>query len=236
MLVLGALCWTTAQFGAMSLFRHGRATPAVVASGILLFVDILVPSPYQGLDPVPVAVAYATLSLFLLMRLHLAQQQVAWARRSVTEGTDVARVFLGAGAAFVAVIILATTTLTTVAVAEPGTIPWQSLARPLESVREQLLRVLEGLGVSIPPEAPEASLFSSHQEIPDRWDMGEGMAFRAVISEGAMTHPYWFGAAYDTLTRDGYDFTGAVSTPIERGTLEYGELEIRAGALRRAIR
>jgi hypothetical protein len=151
---------------------------------------------------------------------------VAWARRSVTEGTDVARVFLGAGAAFVAVVILATTTLTTVAVAEPGTIPWQSLARPLESVREQLLRVLEGLGVSIPPEAPEASLFSSHQEIPDRWDMGEGTAFRAVISQGEMTNPYWFGAAFDTLTRNGYDFTGERQTPIERGTLAYGDLEI----------
>src|SRR4029078_5681369 len=98
-------------------------------------------------------------------------------------------------------IVVGPTALTTFAVAERGTIPWQSLARPLESVREQLLRVLEGLGVSIPPDAAEASLFSSHQEIPDRWDMGEGIAFRAVISTGAMENPYWFGAAFDTLTR-----------------------------------
>jgi transglutaminase-like putative cysteine protease len=226
MLVLGALCWTSAQFGAMSLFRHGRATPALGAAGILLFVDILVPSPYQGLDPVPVAVAFAGLSLFLLMRLHLAQQQAAWARRSVTEGTDVARVFVGAGAIFVAVVILATTTLTTFAVAEPGTIPWQSLARPLESVREQLLRVLEGLGVSIPPEPPEASLFSNRQEIPDRWDMGEGTAFRATVASGTMETPYWFGAAFDTLTRNGYEFTDARPTPIDSGMLAYGDLEI----------
>jgi hypothetical protein len=226
MLVLGALCWTTAQFGAMSIFRHGRATPAIGAAGVLLFVDVLVPSPYRGLDPVPVAITFAGLSLFLLVRLHLAQQQAGWARRSVTESTDVARVFLGAGAIFITAVIIGTTTLTTFAVAERGTIPWQSFARPLESVREQLLRVLEGLGVRIPPDPPAASLFSNHQEIPDRWDMGEGTAFEATTGPGGDPFPYWFGAAFDTLTRNGYDFTGSREVGIDDGSIETGPLEI----------
>ena len=227
MLVLSALCWTTAQFGAMSLFRHGRATPAVGSAGILLFLDILVPSAYRGIDPVLLAIAFAGLALFLLVRLHLSQQQSSWARRSVTEGTDVARVFMGAGAVFVVAIVIGTTALTTFAVAERGTIPWQSLAQPFESVRQQLLRLLEGLGVSIPPERSSASLFSRHQEIPERWQLGEGTAFRAVTEVGG--DPYWFGAAFDTITREGYDFTGATSTRIDEGSLAHGQLEIPDG-------
>jgi Transglutaminase-like superfamily/Domain of unknown function (DUF4129) len=227
MLVLSALCWATAQFGAMSLFRHGRATPAVGAAGILLFLDILVPSAYRGVDPVLLAIAFAGLALFLLVRLHLSQQQSSWARRSVTEGTDVARVFMGAGAVFVVAVVIGTTALTTFAVAERGTIPWQSLAQPFESVRQQLLRLLEGLGVSIPPERSSASLFSRHQEIPERWQLGEGTAFRAQTESGG--DPYWFGAAFDTITRQGYDFTGAAPTRIDAGTLAHGELEIPEG-------
>jgi transglutaminase-like putative cysteine protease len=209
----------------MSLFRHGRATPAVGSAGILLFLDVLVPSAYRTIDPVLLAIAFAALALFLLVRLHLAQQQVAWARRSVTEGADVARVFLGAGSVFVAAVLVGTTALTTFAVAERGTIPWQSLAQPLESVRQQLLRLLEGLGVSIPPERPPESLFSDRQEIPDRWQLGEGTAFRAFV-DGEQDHPYWFGAAYDTFTREGYRYSGEVRTGIAGGELRHGNLEI----------
>ena len=39
-LVLGAICWTTAQFSAFSIFRYDRGGPAVMAIGTVLFLNV----------------------------------------------------------------------------------------------------------------------------------------------------------------------------------------------------
>jgi hypothetical protein len=57
--------------------------------------------------------------------------------------------------------------------------------------------------------------------------MGEGTAFEARTDPDEPS-PYWFGAAFDTLTRDGYDYTEAREIALTDGSIPYGPLEMPA--------
>ncbi len=69
LIILGAICWTSGQFAAFSVFRHDRGSTALVALAVPLFVTISVAEPQGGLAVLPLVVVFATAALLLLMRL-----------------------------------------------------------------------------------------------------------------------------------------------------------------------
>ena len=77
-LVLGAICWTTAQFSAFSIFRYDRGGPAVMAIGAVLFLNVGLGSLEPDAEPLPalpVLAIFSALAMLLLMRLQLTQQR-----------------------------------------------------------------------------------------------------------------------------------------------------------------
>jgi transglutaminase-like putative cysteine protease len=223
LLVLAAICWTTGQFGAFSLFRYDRAAPAVVASGLLLLLNVSFPNAYAGLPILWSIIPFAVLALLLVMRLHLGHQQAEWARRHIADARDVSGRFLRTGVAFVLVAALGASTLTVVAVSDRSGLPLPEVGGPLDDFREQLLDLLSGLGIVVPAgQVPEAEL-GDRQEIPEAWEMGEGIRFRATSDRAATT--YWWGAAYASF--DGRAWTPG---PTRRRGVEPGAA-IPAGGL-----
>jgi transglutaminase-like putative cysteine protease len=204
-LLLAGLCWTTAQFSSMAVFRHGRAAPAIAASGVLLFLNVALPPSITAdlrLPVLPVLAGYSALTMLLVIRLQMAAQADQWARRHVQDPGEARRISRRAGVLFVVVVVAATTSLTVVARA-----PTQDLDQawaPLGDLGADLSRWLALVAVDLPPST--AGITSDRLEVNDTWQPGEGVAFEAVVEGGLRGNYWWLSAFADfdgrTWTRD----------------------------------
>jgi len=195
-LVLGAICWTTGQFSAFSIFRYERGGPAVMATGALLFLNVALQSlePTADLLPVlPVLAIFSALSMLLLMRLQLTQAGRQWARRHIADTGEVSRLFLRTGTLFVALVIIVATSLTTMAMVPKQEFDIGDLEDPLEDLGEELSRWLTLVAVN--PERQSRTTFGDELEVEYEWEKGEGTAFTALV-DGGLRGNYWWGAAF----------------------------------------
>jgi transglutaminase-like putative cysteine protease len=197
-LVMAAICWTTAQFGAFSVFRYGRGGPAVMAVGTVLFLNVSLGSFQDETDRlpvVPVLAAFAAMALLLLMRLQLVQQRYAWARRHISDTRDVSRLFIRSGVAFVLIAVLSASSLTAWATVRTQDISIDGLDEPFEDLVDELTNVLDFFGV--PRSTDLQPPLGRTAQLSTVWDPGEGLAFSAEFEEGRLRGNYWWGAAYD---------------------------------------
>ena len=197
-LVLGAICWTTAQFGAFSVFRYDRGGPAVMAVGTILFLNVGLGSlqaEAELLPVVPVLALFAGMALLLLLRLHLVQQRYAWARRHISDANDVTRLFLRTGVAFVLIAVVGASSLTVWATVEAQEVNIEGLEEPLQDFADEVSRMLSIFGVSSPVDVPPS--LGTRTRLSTEWVPGTGVAFTAVVEEGQPRNNYWWGKADD---------------------------------------
>jgi len=218
-LVLGAICWTTAQFGAFSVFRYDRGGPAVMAVGTILFLNVGLGSlqPEADLLPVvPVLALFAALALLLLMRLQLVQQRYAWARRHISDAQDVGRLFMRTGVAFVLVAVLGASSLTVWATVEAQDLNIEGLEEPLEDLADEVSRMLDFFGVPSGEEVP--STLGTTTELTTDWRQPDGIAFTATV-EGQPRGNYWWGSANDEYDwrNERWRTTGSSTADISAG-------------------
>jgi len=204
-LVLGAICWTTAQFSAFSVFRHGRGGPAVMAIGAVLFLNVALGSlqPEADLLPVlPVLTVFSALAMLLLMRLQLSQQRQQWARRHIADSGEVSRLFLRTGVLFVAMTVISATSLTVWASVDAQDVDLGDLDGPMQDFGSELSRWL-GL-VGVPPPDADATTIEDSWDVQTSWAPPKGIAFRAQ-TEGQLRGNYWWGYAHDRFDGHGWD-------------------------------
>jgi transglutaminase-like putative cysteine protease len=189
--MIGALSWTTAQFAAFSVFRYGRALPALAALGTLLFIDLGATPTIDVEEQLAYVVGFSCLSLLLVTRLNLVQLRAAWGRRRIVDSAEVSSRFLGSGVALVAIATACAIALTSVATAAPLSTAWEDA----DDGFAELTLWLRGLGL-VTPALPDAALFPEEIEIQDRWDQSATLLY---IAETDARTPYWRGAAYDSF-------------------------------------
>ncbi len=197
-LVLGAICWTTAQFSAFSVFRYDRGGPAVMSVGTILFLNVglgSVQAESELLPVVPVLALFAVLALLLLMRLQLVQQRYAWARRHISDAQDVSRLFLRTGVGFVLIAVLGASSLTVWATVEAQDVKIDRLQEPLEDVADEVSRMLGLFGVPSGREMP--SPLGTSTELRSDWNQPDGVAFTAEFDDGQLYGNYWWGSSND---------------------------------------
>jgi transglutaminase-like putative cysteine protease len=207
-LLLGVVCWTTAQFAAFAVFRYERAGPAVVATGSLLFMNVALPASDmapQQLSTLLIIAIYSALAMLLIVQLQLAGQARGWARRRIEDPGEARRLSTRTGALFVALAVVAATSLTAVARA-----PAQDVGRawaPLGGLGAELSRWLTLLAVELPPAS--GATMADRLEVADTWQPGDGVAFVAEV-EGGLRGNYWWLSAYADF--DGHAWTRADAT------------------------
>ncbi len=222
-LLLGAICWTTAQFSAFSIFRYQRAGPAVMAIGAVLFLDTALGSAVPEAVEVPVLpllTAFSGLAMLLLLRLQFLEQRRQWARRSISDTGEVGRLFLRSGSLFVLIAVLAATSMTAWATLDRQEVDLGDLQEPVESIGEQLADWLVLLGVAAP--APRSTTIDTRWSVGERWQQPSGVAFQAEV-DGQLRGNYWWGTAHDSFdgqtwerTRlEGLDIPAGEPLPIE---------------------
>jgi transglutaminase-like putative cysteine protease len=236
-LVLGAICWTTAQFGAFSVFRYDRGGPAVMAVGTILFLNIGLGSlqaEAELLPVVPVLALFAGMALLLLMRLQLVQQRYAWARRHISDAQEVSRLFMRTGVAFVLVAVVGASSLTVWATVEAQEVDIDGLEEPLEDLADEVSRVLSVFGVITPVDVPRA--LGTRTDLASTWTPGTGVAFTAVIEEGQLRDNYWWGKADDRYDyrNDAWVTTGDRTGEVEANDQLWPGSDAAAGGSHRA--
>ncbi len=237
-LVFGAVCWTTAQFSAFSVFRYDRGGPAVMAIGTVLFLNVGLESlvaDAERLPVVPVLAIFAALAMLLLMRLQLMQQRLQWARRHISDTGEVSRLFLRTGLVFVLLTVLGASSLTTWATVDAQELDVGGLEDALDDLGEELARWLPVVAGPAPREARTTR--DDDWTVEERWDedRATGTAFEARL-EGQLRGNYWWGWADDqfdgfrwsTSQKSGLDLLPSEPLPVAPEASSGGRDPVRA--------
>jgi transglutaminase-like putative cysteine protease len=187
LLVLGGIYWTTGQYAAFAVLRHGRAAPAIVAAGVLLIVAIGIA---QQLQLVGLAV-FAAASMLLVIRLNLTRQQQAWSRRHIGDVNDVSRLFMRSGSVFASIALVTALGLSTVASGAPLSNAWRALDDRVLEWSLELDRMTSGMGIAAPRSG---SLFGPKAEIGSRWEDSTQLDF--ILAASDRQPRYLRGAIY----------------------------------------
>ncbi|MGI8928760.1 MAG: transglutaminase TgpA family protein [Candidatus Limnocylindrales bacterium] len=189
LIVLGALVWGAGQFAAYAVFRRHKPLPAVLLTGFMLMVNVGITVRDQYLH----LVIFVAAALVLLIRLNLLDQAREWRARGMRDVADVSQAFMRNGAAFVAIAIIAATTLAANASSAPLSRAWQNLDDDLLEVGYSINRWLGGISGSA--RGPNI-LFTPSQTIRGVWESSSELVFTANVSD--KEEHRWRGANYDS--------------------------------------
>ncbi|MEX2548515.1 MAG: transglutaminaseTgpA domain-containing protein [Chloroflexota bacterium] len=190
LIVLGALVWGAGQFAAYAVFRRHRPLPAILLTGFMLLVNVGITMRDEYLH----MIVFVSAALVLLIRLNLLDQSREWRARGMRDVTGISQAFMRNGAAFVAVAIIAATTLAANASSAPLSRAWHNLDDDLLEVGYAINRWLGGISGSA--RGPNI-LFTPSQTIRGVWESSSELVFTATVS-GDIGHG-WRGATYDSF-------------------------------------
>ena len=190
LIVLGALVWGAGQFAAYAVFRRHKPLPAVLLTGFMLLVNVSITVRDQYLH----LIIFVAAALVLLIRLNLLDQAREWRARGMRDVADVSQAFMRNGAAFVAIAIIAATTLAANASSAPLSRAWQNLDDDLLEVGYTINRWLGGISGSA--RGPNI-LFTPSQTIRGVWESSSELVFTATASDDEEHR--WRGATYDSF-------------------------------------
>jgi len=206
LIVVGVIAWTTGQFSMFNLVRRGMVAPAVVSVGTLVLVIALAPTVGEGAIYLHLVILTG-LSLLLVLRANLANQQAGWRRRHIVGGRGVEQLFLRGGAIVCVVALAGATALAANVVAAP-------LKDSLTSLDQRLLDVADAIdalfgGISEGNAAPTGS-YGDSTPITDSWNTSDDIVFVAS-SDDARGH-YWRGATYSRFDGRAWRRDGSIAT------------------------
>ena len=213
LLILGAICWTTGQFGASSIFRFDRGMPAVTAAGVPLLAVIAVPArsgvPIDAIDVVVTLAAFTFAAMVLLVRMQLNQQRNGWARRHIADAGDVSRLFLRTGVFFVAFTVIGASTLT--AASQNASFDDVFDGFDVELPQIEGLEWLTDIFAPDDGEGPALPSLGGPAPKSQDWEEVKGWAF--TVLDGNPNRNYWWLTAWDRW--DGETFQRSERTRTE---------------------
>ncbi|MEP7360206.1 MAG: transglutaminaseTgpA domain-containing protein [Chloroflexota bacterium] len=190
LLLMGALIWGAGLFCAMAVFRRHKPLPAIVLSGAILLLNVLVTTREQYLH----LLVFAAAALVLAMRLNLREQAHEWRVRGMRDVADISASFMRSGAVFVAVAVIGSSFLAANASSAPLSRAWGNWDNDLLEFGYTVNRWLGGVTGSA--RGPNV-LFTPSQTIRDFWQSSSDEVFSARISDGVGRR--WRGATYDSF-------------------------------------
>ena len=209
LIVLGALVWAAGQFSAYAVFRRHRPLPAVLLTGFMLLVNVGITTKDEYLH----LIVFVAAALVLLIRLNLLDQAREWRSRGMRDVADISQAFMRNGAAFVAVAIIAATTLAANASSAPLSRAWHNLDDDLLEVGYAINRWLGGISGSA--RGPNI-LFTPSQTIRGFWESSSELVFTATSSEDEGHR--WRGATYDSFDGNTWQQLDRQSVVVESGS------------------
>ncbi len=208
LLVLGLLLWGSSMFASFAVFGHRRPLNAVLLTGLLLVANMSL----TVRDQLVYLVLFSLAALLLLVRLHAFEEQGEWVRRRIGDPAAISGLYLRGGTVFIAVAVVGSLVLTSVAASAPLAGAWTDVGVRVVEWSRAFSRFLPqgGTGVSLGPA------FGESATITGSWFTNQQVAFTVEVpDELRALRPYWRAVTYDTLTLDGYA-RGRDARPLDR--------------------
>ncbi|MEI8333645.1 MAG: transglutaminaseTgpA domain-containing protein [Chloroflexota bacterium] len=213
LLILGGITWATAFFASWTTFRHHRPTNAVLAVGTVLVANMAI----TVRDQFYFLVIFSIAALLLVVRLHVADEEGAWARHRVDEVARTAGTFMRAGLTFVVVCIVGALVLTNVASSAPLGAAWDGVDQRVIEFGSQISRLLPGGG---PGTRVGGIVFGQTAAISGSWRTDDTpVATIRVPDDGSYS---WRAVAYDEFSGDAWSWTDTKDVRIAAGDSTLG--------------
>ncbi|HUH17175.1 MAG TPA: hypothetical protein VMM85_04435, partial [Methylomirabilota bacterium] len=190
LLTLGTLVWAAGIFSARAVLRSHRPLPAIVLSGTLLMINVLLTIRDEYVH----VIVFVAAALLLVVRINLLDQAREWRARGMRDVSDFTSVFLRQGAVFVVVAILGSITLAANASSAPLSRAWSSFDEQLLEVGYEVNRWLGG--VSGAARGPNI-LFTPNQTVREVWESSSDLVMTVTTSDREGYR--WRGATYDSF-------------------------------------
>ncbi len=187
------LLWWIAFLGMWSILRYGYIWRAVVPAGLVLIVNgYYAPNPVWAFLGV-----FSVLALFLMVRTHLAEQQLRWRDARVHVTHEVGWDFVRTGLTY-SLIVLAIAWLL------PGlgrSVQLRQLLAPLnqrwEQTSQEINRLYQGLNRR---EVASGGAFGRSLTLGGERNVGDSLLFNISTAQGR----YWRAVVFDTYTGKGW--------------------------------
>ncbi len=190
------LLWWLTYLGVWAIFRHGYVWRAVIPAAAVLLINT-----YYAPNPILAFLAiFALAALMLLIRTHLAEQQLRWREQRIHFSQDISLDFLRNGL-FYSVVVLA------LAVIAPGLGRNPQVRDMLQPLNEQIEQTQQRVNELYPAlnrqRRPAGSSFGPELTLGGARNLGNRPVFQ-VSSPGGR---YWRAAIYDAFDGRTFDIS-----------------------------
>ena len=196
LLVLGMLCWATAQFAGFATLGHRRPLGAVFVTGLVLLSNMVITVN----DQMNFLVIFSLAALLLLVRVHADDERLSWLQRRIGDPSTVTSLYLRGGTAFVTVAVVGSMILTSAAASAP-------LAGAFTGFKDKLVDIGQQFERFFPFGGPGTKIsgvsFGPAVSLQRRWDNNPTPALTIRVPVGDTAAHYWKATAYDTFVLPG---------------------------------
>lgn len=192
-LEISFLLWWMAFLGMWSILRYGYVWRAVVPAALVMVINAY----YAPQSVTTLLGIFSVLALFLLIRTHLADQQLAWRDRRLATSHDISWGYLRTGITYT-VIVLALAWLIPGLGRNPQ---MRQLLAPINEQWEETSQNLDRLyqGLNRRPEVARSS-FGKSMTLGGPRHVTDNLVFNVRTKTGR----YWRAVTYDTYTGTGW--------------------------------
>lgn len=196
-LVFGTIVWGAGMLAGFTVFGHRRPLDAVVVVGLAILANMALTRH----DQLTLVVLFSAAALLLLIRTHVFEEELTWARRKIGDPGTVGQLYLRGGAAFVTAAIVGSVVLTATASSAPLQGLWADLPRHLQGLQQ----LLQQIG---PPGGDPRGLgtvgFGRSATTGGLWQPSNAVAFRVRLQPQEDKLVKWRAGAYAEYTRFGW--------------------------------
>jgi len=210
-LVFGAIVWGAGLLAGYTIFGHRRPLDAVVVIGLALLANMALTKH----DQLGLLELFSAASLLLLIRTHVFEEEITWARRKIGDPKTVGRMYLNGGAAFITAAVLGSILLTATASSKPLQGLWQDLPKHLVGLSQFLQAIAPGGGELRLSGGPT---FGDSVTTSGQWKPSNLNAFQAKFPSGENAVFKWRAGAYDRFDTYGWSRSQGLLTPTEPGS------------------
>jgi transglutaminase-like putative cysteine protease len=217
-LVFGALVWGAGMLAGFTVFGHRRPLDAVVVLALAIIANMALTTH----DQLYLLVIFTAGALLVLVRTHVFEEEVTWARRKIGDPASVGQLYITGGAMFVVGAIVGSILLT-----------WAASSAPLQGLWEDLPHTLQNLSQALQKFAPAGGDirglgvvgFGDNVTTSGLWQPSNNVAFRAQLLTGGDQTFKWRAGTYATYTNYGWKWGETRAEPTAaRGVLLGGDV------------
>ena len=188
-LVFGVLVYGAGLLAGFTVFGHRRPLDAVVVVGLATLANMAITSR----DQLWLLVVFSASALFLLIRTHVFEEEVTWARRKIGDPSVVGELLVRGGTAFVTVAIIGSILLTFTAASAPLQGLWTDLPRQLQELAQLVQRIAPNFQGG---RNPGSVGFAANTTTAGVWNPSSATAFRAQFDAAEDELFKWRSGAY----------------------------------------